>query len=411
MKRRMGWSVFVMVMIGAMTALGVCPPGAIASDSELLTGPFGSIAIEACVTRSGGQDTYTYRLSYLGGGLTPPCGLLLSGEGTFDTVAVTSPAGWASDTFDTYDCSTWWSWVDLSYGASGTGFVHGHTLTMSVTVDGETIPTTVPAAIAICGKSEVPFGILGPSSADASRFEGEGNRILVLGGAEIQTIPRCEPSWVSHGFGGEDLTPETAIFRLTIDGVPIPLTPEVLCVPSHELGIQLAEVFWFVQFPADYFDVGVYEVTGMWESAPSTAFPSGLTFDRTITLVVEACAPDPLPLPDLSVRIDAVHRVCGWSPSQQYECTSTVDIVVINEGLAKSETTGLTVDADHARGITGIPALAPGEAYKATVTITTGSTPGQQACPLIATATVDFGRQIEELDEKNNTATFEMKCP
>lgn len=389
----------------------VCPAGALASDSEVVTGVFGTVAVEVCVTRSDGQDTYTYRLTHLGGGVESPCGLLIPGIDRLDTVSVTGPTGWTSITTPS-SCGAWWTWASGVIGSSVGSSLIGRTLTMTVTVDGETTPTDVTAAISLCGKAPIPFRILGPSSATAaSPFVGEGQRISVLGGGDTQAIVVCEPSWVRHGFAGPSFDPDSVVFHLFIDGIEIGLDHQVLCIPSYEVGVETTEVYYYVQFPADYFTTGAHVVTGVWEASAIASPPDGYLYERTITLLVEECAPEPIPLPDLRVQITTAECMCAWTPQQSYECATTVRIVVTNLGNAASPSSGLLVASGQDRSVLGIPELAPKETYERDVDVDLGGVSyGKEPCPLAVVATVDFGNQIEELDEQNNTAEYEGCC-
>ena len=111
-------TLLIVLFVVTFTVLGdpSCPVDSMATDSEILTGVFGTVVVEVCVTRSGIQDTYTYRVTYLGGGATQPCGLLISGAGKFDTVSMSAPTGWLTSISDSSDCATWWSWSESLLG-------------------------------------------------------------------------------------------------------------------------------------------------------------------------------------------------------------------------------------------------------------------------------------------------------
>lgn len=117
MKRWLVVSGLVLAISFAGWGQSICPAGAIASDSEVVTGVFGTVAIEVCVTRSGEQDTYSYRLTHLGGGTENPCGLLIPGIGRMDTVSTSGPTGWSSTT-TTSSCGAWWTWSSGVLGSS-----------------------------------------------------------------------------------------------------------------------------------------------------------------------------------------------------------------------------------------------------------------------------------------------------
>jgi len=411
MKRWLLLSGLILAISCSVWGQPVCPLGAVASDSEVVTGVFGTVAIEACVTRADGQDTYTYRLTYLGGGPESPCGLLISGIGKFDTVSTTAPTGWASSTSPS-DCGAWWTWSSGVLGSGPGSILLGSTLTMSVTIEGETIPTDVSAAISLCGKAPIPFSILGPSSLTAATaFVGVGPRIVILGGSDVQVIAECEPSWVRHGFTGAGLDPDSVVFHLFVDGVEIPLDRQVLCVPLYEVGVETTQVYYYAQFPSDYFAIGAHMVTGIWEASEIAAPPIGYTYERTITLLVEECGPEPIPLPDLHVQIGPAECKCDWTPQQNYECTTTVHVKITNLGNANTPSSGLIVAVGQDRRVLSVPGLAPNETYERNVEIDLRDvTRGEAPCPIVITATIDFGSQIDELDEQNNIAEYEACC-
>ena len=58
-----------------------------------------------------------------------------------------------------------------------------------------------------------------------------------------------------------------------------------------------------------------------------------------------------------------------------------------------------------------VPKLAPNETYERDVEIDLSDvTRGEAPCPIVITATIDFGSQIDELDEQNNIAEYEVCC-
>jgi hypothetical protein len=410
-----GWrTIFMGLFVVAFAVLGhpSCPVDSVATDSEVLAGAFGTVIVEVCVTRSGLQDTYTYRLTYLGGGAARPCGLVVSGAGKLDTVSMSAPRGWRTSISDTSDCATWWSWSDSLLGRDLGTLPIGRTLVASVTVEGGTATADLPALLSFCGKEQIPFSILGPSqSGVAAPFVGTGARIYALVAGGAQTIAQCEPSWVRHGFIGDSLDPDSVLFRLLVDGVEVALNREILCMPSTEVGLELTQVLWYQQFPADYFAAGVHEVTGVWEGSAAAFPPDGYVWDQTFDLHVEACAPEPIPLPDLKTRIDDVKCACDWSPRQEYRCTLTVAVTITNDGTADSSMAWLAVSAGTSRAVEVIPALAPGQAYSKDVKIVIDDvTYGREPCRFDVTATADLMDQSGELDEQNNSDQYEACC-
>jgi hypothetical protein len=431
-----GFLLFLMVGWSVHAAGGTCPLGAIASDSDLLTVPtVGMVAIEVCVTRDGLEDTYTYRITKLGMGATDLCGLLVSGPGNIDTVGMSAPTGWHTSADDvSSDCATWWTWSTLSSFGGG-GILRGRTVILSVTVEGPTAPVDVPAALAVCGKGEtVPFRILGPSAcsglaeAGASgtcvcsehgcvaerAFEGDGTRISILGGPDTQVLPQCDASWVRHGWVGVELDPDSVGFRLFIDGVPVGLDRQVLCGPSSEVGVPTYAVHYYKQFGAFFFDVGIYEVMGEWEYYGTSADPIGFDWSRTITLIVEPCEIEPLPiplLPDLSVRIANASCACHWTPQQERECVLSVPVIIENVGDASADPSNVRMLAGHAMAVKAIPELEAGETYttELTATFTAGHDVGGP-CPLEVDVTADFTDLIAESDENNNQDEAEVCC-
>ncbi len=405
---------FVVLFVVAFAVVGdpSCPVDSMATDSEILAGGFGTVVVEVCVTRSGTQDTYTYRVTYLGGGASQPCGLLVSGVGKLDTVSMSAPTGWRTAVSDSSDCATWWTWSESRLGVGDPMIRIGRTMVMSVTVAGGTATADVPAAISFCGKEQIPFSILGPSQSGlAAPFVGIGARIYALVSGGAQTIAQCEPSWVRHGFSGVSLDPDSVLFRLLVDGVEVMLDQEILCVPSTEAGVELTQVFWYQQFPADDFATGLHEVTGIWEGSAAAFPPDGYVWERTFDLHVEACAPEPIPLPDLRTRIDDVKCACDWSPRQEYRCTLTVTVTVNNDGTADSSMAWLAVSAGTSRTVAIIPQLAPGKTYTADVEIVIENvTYGREPCRFDVTATVDLVDQSGELDEQNNSDRYEACC-
>jgi hypothetical protein len=382
-------------------------------DSTTVIGATGSAVVEVCVTRSGGQDTYTYRVTYLGGPTGGACGLLVSGYGGLDTVSMTEPAEWTSTAHPTTSCASWWTWSKSMFG-SGTGtWVLPRSLTMSMTVDAETTPGTVVASLLFCGKDSVTFTILGPIAPRAlTGFEGEGNRINVIGPPE-QTIPRCEPSWVKHGFSGAPFDPDSVNFQFFVDGVEIVLNREVTCSPTAEVGVESTLVMFYKQFPEDFFDVGLHEVVGVWTMDDTAAPPDGFVFERTIMLRVIECVPEPLPVPDIpDLRLVLEGIVCGceWEKDQDYVCNVEVKVIVTNVGTAESPATGVIVRSNKDVAVASVPELEPGESYERTVELSFKSSWDREPCPLSVSGIVDANDEIRELDEENNTAEVEVCC-
>lgn len=201
------------------------------------------------------------------------------------------------------------------------------------------------------------------------------------------------------------------MFHLFIDGIEIPLDHQVLCVPSSEVRVENTLIYYYIQFPADHFTTGAHIVTGVWNVDEIASPPDGYSYERTITLLVEECGPEPIPLPDLRVQITEATCACTWTPQQSYECTTTAHIVVTNLGDTTAPPSGLIVSSKKDRSVLGIPELAPKETYERDVDIDLrGVSYGKEPCPLVVTATIDFGNQVEELNEQNNVAEYEECC-
>jgi len=316
-RRRAALALLLGILVwGCVAYAPSCPIGTIETDARMLTGKFGTITIEACLSRFGGQDTYTYRVTHLGVGMAEVCALMVSGIGLFAGLGQTAPLGWTTVADNAGSCASWWGWSTMSVFPGGMSLGPGESATFSVTLAGPTTPAEVHAAIGLCGGATEPFTILGPSAcsditemsvyesclcgphgcARGAAFDGEGSRISVNPmDPDVQTIDACEPSWVRHGFTGPSAAIGSGEFRLSVDGVPVPMDVEVTCTASYELGTLLHAVLYHVQFPANYFAPGTYDVTGEWEIFGTPVAP-GTSFTWSITLVVEACAtciPDP----------------------------------------------------------------------------------------------------------------------
>ena len=394
------WLVLVgllVIVTSPVWAGPLCPGGSVASDTQVLAGPTGTIVVDVCVTRSGGQDTYTYQFTSLGGGAINLCRIQVSGYGVFTTTSATTLAGWGSGNRSA-SCATWWIWK-LSTASPPTG----HTLTVSFTVDGETVPVDVPATVGVCGEGEIPFLIMGPALPGADvAFTGVGQRIDLLRGGDSQSIMRCDSAWLRHGFSGvSSIDPTSVSFRLLVDGVAVPLDRRVRCAPSFIEDSERTLVEWHTSFPPDYFTVGVHTVTGIWEMP-------GFRYDRTIELVVKRCGPA---LPDLSIRVDPEGCTCGWTPKQEYVCTVKARVTVTNIGDAPSPATGISASDGHSRALATVPALAPGGTYATDIHLIDKRVHyGAEPCPLHVTVMVDFVNLIEEYEEANNKASFDVCC-
>ncbi len=378
----------------------LCSGGSVAADTKVVATPTGTIVVDVCVTRSGGQDTYTYRFTRLGGGAIDLCRIQISGYGVFTTTSATTLAGWGSGDRST-GCATWWVWK-LSTGTPPAG----HALTVSFTVDSETVPVDVPATVGNCGGEETPFLIIGPALPGADvAFTGVGPRIDLLRSGDSQSIMRCESAWLRHGFSGPSSTidPTALSFQLLVDGVAVPLDRRVLCAPSLTEDTEATNLEWHISFPPNYFTVGTHAITGIWV----WGMPE-YRYDRTIELVVKRCGPA---LPDLSIQVDPEGCTCGWTPKQEYVCTVKARVTVTNIGDAPSPATGISASAGHSRALATVPTLAPGETYTTDIHLVNKRVHyGAEPCPLSVTVMVDFVNSIEEYEEANNKASFDVCC-
>jgi hypothetical protein len=345
------------VLVAGSVAYGpTCPLGTIETDARILSGKFGMISVEACFSRVGGEDTYTYRVTHMGVGTIEVCAFTVSGIGLFTTVGQTGPMAWTGTTADDAGCASWWGWSTMSTLPGGAAVGPGESATFSITVPSETTPARVQTAIGLCGGAEESFLILGPSAcpgvtemgfdascvcgphgcARAAAFEGDGMRIgLLPTDPDVQTIETCEPSWVRHGFSGPGAAIGTGEFRLFIDGAPVPMDAEVMCSASSELGTPLHAVLFHVQFPAEYFAPGSYDLAGEWEILASPAGP-GSSFAWSITLVVEECTTC-VPDPDCEAFVGDGARIHVFGPVTQtiVECEpSWVDHGFIGPGAS-----------------------------------------------------------------------------
>ncbi len=424
----------VLLIVLTGTAVARCPLDAIATHSSFVGGAIGSVAVETCVTRSGTEDTYTYTLTDLSVRALGLCSFAVAGVGVLGTTAQEAPSGWTGAELPAGSCASWWAWSTIGFGSSlplppPRGLIPGGSLAFSVTVEGPTTPAFVTAQIQTCGGKPFTTTVLGPSACpeieEASYetscscsprgctavdlFEGDGNRILVIGGPDTQTIPRCEPSWVRHGFLGPDLSASDVEFRLWIDGTRIPLVQTELCTPGDEPGGSVMTVMWHTQFPPDFFDVGLHEVVGEWE-AFDTPDTDPFVWSRTITLEVVPCAipvPSPPPeLPDISLVVVRDSCNCGWTQQQQFVCDLEVVVDVKNEG---AEPTGffqicLSTDQEDAR--VTVPSLQPGQDRRLTLELTCRLAGPRPTYRVVA----DCSNRVQEIDEENNSVEQSFDC-
>ncbi len=426
-----GW-----LLVSAWLAVGSCPPGTLASDSQMVSGKFGTMAVEVCVTRDGSMDTYTYTMTLARSGPDSPSGFALGGYGRFDTLDTSSSSGLRS-TVSESDCATWWMWSSLRVVPAPPPAVALHRrATFTLTLAGPTEPVPVPASIASAAGAVAEFTILGPSACAESRsdgaaisctctdaippvctgisaFVGDGTRIRVMGGPEMLTISECEPTWVQHGFlttGDEEMD---VAFRLFVDGVPIGLTEQSLCGPSTEAGSVLLRRLWSKQFSPFAFAPGVHEVRGEWEWFDTPEEP-GFVFDRTVLVEVVPCLPEPIPVEPLANLVPEVVRSgcdCDWTVQQVYECRLTSTVVVTNKGDAPSEGTSVLLLAAGTEDTASIPPLDPGETRRAILrTVFAGIKPGDEPCPLSVVVEVDPRDVVPESNENDNQAESEACC-
>ena len=392
-----------------------CPGTAIASDTTTVTGAFGDVVVDVCITRSAGMDTYTYRLTYLGDPAGSVCGLLVSGKGDLETTSMSGPGDWVATAHPVTSCASWWTWSEPLFSIAPGFPMLSRTLTLSVTVGEETVPAPMPCTLAFCGKESILFWTLGPSdpAADA-RFEGEGPRVNLVTGPVLQTVLRCEPWWVQHGLIFSESVPASASFSLFLDGVEVPLVREVTCEPFAEVDTTQSYVLFHRQFNPDELGAGVYELTGVWSLAVADSPPDGLYFERTISVEVLDCAPEPIPvpsLPDLRLSIEPGLCACDWARDQTYVCDASITVTVTNEGTVESPATGIRVGSRYDAAVAAVPELQPGAAYQVVVDLSFESNWGKEPCPFEIEAMVDISNSIEELDEENNTASAELCCP
>ena len=415
---------FIVLTGWAGCALADCPPGAIASRSTLISDPkLGTIAVEACVTRDGLEDTYTYEITRLSGGSADVSGFRLLTHCEVETTSMPTLPGWRSETtLAPDDCGTWWDWSVIATSIVGGSLGIGETVTFSMTVERPAVPfrNGLGTLMNAAGAS-VNFRTLVPQICAPAWFEGDGTRILVIGGDAVQTIQECDAAWVRHGVTlyGEDVDLGAADWALFIDGGLVPMDMMRYCEPGIGVGERVNQAMASKQFAPGYFTVGRYELRGVWTVPPSDEFPA-LVFEQTITLVVEPCLspPDPpistapgSPFPDLIVEIMEVECSCEWTPQQKRVCEVTAVVVVTNQGSVPSESTGLMVSFGHIRKLKAVPRLTPGETRAEEIVLTFEIDPQEDPrCDVDVEAAVDFSSLIEEMDEANNTDVVEICC-
>ncbi|MBN1859770.1 hypothetical protein JW848_11300 [Candidatus Bipolaricaulota bacterium] len=428
----------VILLVGLIGAVGVgCPLDAIATHSSFVGGAAGSMAVETCVTRSGSEDTYTYTLTDLSVRTPGFCSFAVAGIGALRTVAQTSPPRWAGHEIPAGSCASWWVWSTIGFHPTlpaPRGLLPGASVAFSITVEAPSTPAEVSAQLLTCNGKPVTTTVLGPSACPdilssgyeatcacsasgcttINLFEGDGSRIQVIGGPDTQTIPRCEPSWLRHGFLGSELSSSDVAFRLWIDGVSVPLVQTEMCTPGDEPGGSVMAIMWHVQFPADHFDVGLHEVVGEWE-ALDTPDTDPFVWRRMITLEVVPCA-IPLPeldpaLPDISVSLVRDDCSCGLIPPQQYVCELEVIVNVRNDGTEPTGLFHISLAADQHGTRKLVPSLQPGQDRR--VTLELGfevSKPGGEPNPSYEVA-ADCLNRVNESNEENNTIEGNVGCP
>jgi len=389
----------------------LCPIDTIASESDVVTGAYGHVVVDACLTRSGGEDTYTYQLTYFGSWIGRPCGFSLSGRGKLTDTTTGASSGWTATTHPTTDCGSWWTWSESMIG-SGSGAVPlMRILTLTLTIPEETQPSECLASVQFCGKGEAYLATLGPASSSYElEFIGEGLQVSVMRNPAVpQVLGECEPSWLRHGYiVTEDGL--AGLFTLYIDGTEVPLSVQRMCRPRISSMTDGELLYFYTQFPAGYFEVGDHEVTGVWEPDDEPGADGVGPISRTITLRVVPCEPEPIPLADLRVELEIEACNCDWTKQQDYECTVAAEVVVFNDGNAAADAAGLIIGSGQIRRTYGLPEIGPGESYARQVELVLDATYGREPCPASVTATVDFSDQVKEMDEENNSAEAEICC-
>ncbi len=431
-------------MIGLTIAVGArCPMDAIATDSTFVGGASGSVAVETCVTRSGTEDTYTYTITDLSARSPGFCSFAVAGVGVLRTIAQASPPGWTGHELPAGSCASWWVWSTIGFGSTllpRPGLLPGGSVIVSVTVAGPTTPAEVSAQLQTCEGKPITLTVLGPSACPGilaagyettcacstrgcttlNLFEGDGNRIQVIGGPDTQTIPRCEPSWVRHGFLGPELSASDVAFRLRIDGMLVPLTQTEMCTPGDEPGRSVIAIMWHTQFPPNFFDVGTHEVIGEWEVF-DTPDSDPFVWSRTITLEVAPCLipipiPTPIttlgpPLPDIRVEFVRDACSCTWTQLQQYVCEIRVTVDVTNDGTEPTGLFHVSLTADQREAMAMVPSLQPGQDRRVTLELVLNAEkPGGEPNPSYEVIADCLGR-VEEANEENNSIEGNVNCP
>ena len=385
-----------------------------------------ALLVETCVSEAVDMTTFTYRLTNWSRGDLELCSVNVPGLGQFSAAVQASPMGWTASHSIASECVTWWSWKSGRFVLGP-----GETLELSLSVASPASFGTIEGVVGFCGGGLETAEILAPSACaggfasaytgcfcDAAgggcvateRFEGEGNRINLLSGPDEEINGTCLGSWVRHGFTG-GLPPDRYDFRLTIDGVAIPLVRTVFCAPGTDVGNALQSVLWHVQFPADFFAPGRYEVTGEWLELAADGSIASVFYSRTIELTMIECVPMyPITgpaLPDLTVRIDNLTCACGWTPQQRFECEIDVWVTVSNEGSGPADPCGVRVEANRKLAVRTVPELAAGASYSTRVRLTFEVDPGdiEGKCPIEIEVIADYADVVKESSEENNTAT------
>jgi hypothetical protein len=423
----------VVGLVSSFAAFASCPTGAIANESIMVTGKLGMLAVEVCVTRSGTTDTYTYTVTNLGTSTELPDSFMVTGLGRFTTTAVSASSRLAHSHVET-SCGTWWLWSSLlGSDPSIPALPLRAAATFSITVEGPTTPVSVLGAMGASGRV-VEFKTLGPcacpdpwdrdssggcSCSDEAPFDcvattyftGKGTQIKILGDADVQHILDCDESWVRHGFCcGADAG--AGVFRLFLDGAPVPLDHQIVCRPSVDPGVSSVSENWFVRFPAGFFEPGTYELRGEWESF-ATADSPAYTYTRTITLVVAPCLVEPIPvepLADLSVNPGTPRCSCAYTQQKTYECTLTVFATVTNNGAVESGATSITLRTQGVQDTTPLPKLGAGESRVTVLKVTLPADSKNSPCPLGFEIQVDPENLVEETDEQNNLVEGSSCC-
>jgi hypothetical protein len=422
----------VVAMLSLLLSAGIgslaiaCPAGTIDHSGDVilrLGRP--ALLVETCVSEAGDMTTFTYRLTNWSRGDLELCSFDVPGLGQFSAAIQASPMGWTASHGIASECVTWWSWKSGRFVLGP-----GETVELSLSVESPASYGTIEGVVGFCAGGMETAQILAPSACaggfpgaytgcfcDAAGggciatelFEGEGNRINILSGPEEEINGICLGSWVRHGFAG-GLPPDRYDFRLTIDGVEIPLERRVYCTPGTDVGNAVQSALWHVQFPADHFAPGSYEVTGQWLELADDGSVAGVFFERTITLTMIECLPiypiEPS-LPDLTARIDKIQCVCGWTPQQEFECQVDLWLTVANEGGRIAAENGVRIEINRRSTVRTVPELDPGTSHTMRVRVSIEVDPKDidEECPLEVEIFADYLDAIEEIAEDNNTAS------